>query len=720
MADAALPEAGAGAAPPGSAAPQRLPRLRDDLTLLPGPPGGDGSPSWTVHDPVRNRYFRIGPDAFALLRHWKLGDPALVLQHASAQLGRPVPSDRIEWLLRFLDGNTLLRRDDGAGIGKLQQMRDAGRQGWASWLLHNYLFVRIPLLRPDRFLARLLPHVGFLFSRGTALVVAGIAVLGLYLASRQWDQFLATVPEMFSWQGAVYFAIALGLAKSIHEMGHALMAKRHGCRVPSMGVAFLVLYPVLYTDVTDAWRLTKRRPRLLIGAAGMMAEGALAALALLAWSLLPDGPARSVAFTLAAVSFIATVAINASPFMRFDGYYLLSDWLEVENLQERAFALGRWHLRETLFGLGAAPPESFPPRRRRLLIAYAYGTWLYRLVLFLGIAALVYYLFFKLLGILLFIVEIIWFIAKPIWNELKQWWRLRSTLRPNARLFTTLGLFGFGLAILLIPWRSELPMPAMLRAENYAAVFPPVRARVEQVLAMRGETYAAGTPLAQLSAPDLEQEIELVRQRLAILDLQLARGTASQDVRRQMPILREQRASLERRREGLEALQERLLLRAPLDGSVVDLMRGLRPGLWVEPRQPLLLLADREKLEVVAFLAEADIQRLRPGAAARFVPLDNAAESFPLRVVEIAASNVDQLDILALSSLHGGPIASRKDQEGRVIPNQGQYRVRLAPIEPVLLERSLRGTVLAEAPPRSFAGHAFDQVAALLLRESGF
>lgn len=121
-----------------------------------------------------------------------------------------------------------------------------------------------------------------------------------------------------------------------------------------------------------------------------------------------------------------TLAINLNPFMRFDGYYLLSDWLEVENLQDRAFARGKWWLREKLFGLGDPPPEPFGEPLGKGLLVYAFGTWIYRFFLFLGIAVLVYAYFFKVLGIFLFLVEILWFIGLPIWRELQAWWKRKT------------------------------------------------------------------------------------------------------------------------------------------------------------------------------------------------------------------------------------------------------------------------------------------------------
>src|SRR5690606_37041899 len=136
----------------------------------------------------------------------------------------------------------------------------------------------------------------------------------------------------------------------------------------------------------EAWKLDSRRKRFAIGAAGIAAELILAVLATLAWTMLPDGPFRAAAFVLATSTWILTILINASPFTRFDGYFLLADWLNLPNLHARSFALARWWLRETLFGFGDAPPEDFAPARRRRLVMLALFTWLYRLILFIAIA----------------------------------------------------------------------------------------------------------------------------------------------------------------------------------------------------------------------------------------------------------------------------------------------------------------------------------------------
>lgn len=209
-----------------------------------------------------------------------------------------------------------------------------------------------------------------------------ILVLGLYLVSRDWVRYTHAFPHLFSLQGMAVFGMSLVIAKFIHELGHAFMAKRAGCRVQSMGVAFIVLFPLFYTDVSDAWKLKNRRSRLLIGAGGILAEVLLAVFALLVWTLLPDGPLRTAAFMLSSATWITTLVVNLNPLMRFDGYFLLSDFWRVENLQERAYALCRWRLREALFGYAHPAPHTWSPSMQRKLLIWGYASWIWRFFLF--------------------------------------------------------------------------------------------------------------------------------------------------------------------------------------------------------------------------------------------------------------------------------------------------------------------------------------------------
>ncbi|WP_168220498.1 hypothetical protein [Azospirillum thermophilum] len=472
---AAMAGAGVGAvaAPSGQMAPEEvpLPPLRDDLHLMPGPRGADGSPSWTLQDPSANRFLRIGWLEFEILQRWGLGTAGAVAD--AIRRATPIAAtarDVLEFA-RFAERCELLQALGPAETGRLARMVEARRMGPAKWLLKNYLFVRIPLISPDRFLTAAMPLAARLFTLGFLLFVLATALLGLYLIGRQWDSFTHSFLHLLSIDGLILGSGALLVAKVVHEFGHGFAAKRAGCRVPAMGLAFMVMVPVLWTDTTDAWRLTSRRQRLLIDSGGMLAELTLAAFASVLWSVLPDGALRTGVFLLASTSWVMTLAINLNPLMRFDGYFLLSDALDLPNLQDRAFALGRHWLRETLFGFGDPPPEQPPADRRRFMIGYALAVWVYRFVLFLGIALLVYAMFFKLLGLFLMMVEIGWFIARPILQELRVWAQRRRDLRLNRRSGATFAAAALLVGAFFLPWRTEISAPAVLKAERQAVLY---------------------------------------------------------------------------------------------------------------------------------------------------------------------------------------------------------------------------------------------------------
>src|SRR5690606_8963405 len=323
---------------------------------------------------------------FEVLSRWSLGDPERIVAAITGNTPLRIDASDVAHTVEFLRRQQLLRVDDPGGVALLEAVaRQANPARW-KWLLHNYLFVRIPLVRPQRFLGWLAPRVGFLYTRGCRLAVLLATLLGLLLAARQWDVFIHTFGDMMSPAGIAGFGVALLVAKSLHELGHAVTATRLGVRVAHMGVAFLVLWPMLYTDTGESWKLADRRDRFRIAAAGMAVEFALAGLATLAWGLVDDGALRSALFFLATTSWVLTLAINASPFMRFDGYFLLSDALDLPNLHARSFALARAVLRRRILGLQEPDPEAFEPGLRRFLIGFAFTTWIYRLVVFIGIA----------------------------------------------------------------------------------------------------------------------------------------------------------------------------------------------------------------------------------------------------------------------------------------------------------------------------------------------
>jgi len=458
----------------------RLPPLREDLRLHEAAPAKDGSPAWLIQDPVTNRFYRIGWLEFECLLRWP-GAPAEIAADIAASTPLAADQEQVEDFARFLERHHLLRLTP-ARVKRLAA--EASRPGWKHWRwwLHHYLFIRIPLVRPERWLAErwlaaALPVVRPLFSTAGLTVIVLASLLGIILVARQWDSFTHGVIDSLTLAGLSGFLLALAISKTLHELGHALVATHYGVRVAHMGVALVVLWPMLYTDTSESWKLRSNRQRLAVSAAGISVELALAGLSTLAWALLDDGPLRQATLYLASTGWLLSLALNASPFMRFDGYFIVSDLLDFPNLHERSGAIARVWLRRTLLGLTDPDPEPLSARQRHALIAFALVTWVYRLVVFLGIAVAVYLFFFKVLGLFLFAVELVWFIFRPLWLEISVWRSRWGEVRANRRCWMRLLGFG-GLALVTIPWAFDISAPGLAHPLRQQTVFSPFPARV--------------------------------------------------------------------------------------------------------------------------------------------------------------------------------------------------------------------------------------------------
>lgn len=705
-----------------SAIPVRLPPLRQELTLQPAPAAPDGAPTWTLHDPAANRFFQLGWPAFEILSRWTLGDADAVTDAVNAQTTLHIDRDDVFSLLQFLLAHHLVLAAAPHDTDRLVQAAQRQKLSPAMWLLKNYLFFRVPLVRPMPLLRRLSPWVAGVFRPGFWWLVGAVALTGLYLVSRQWDVFAHTFRAYTTWQGLLGLALALSFAKVLHEFGHALTAYRHGCKVPTMGVALLVMWPVLYTDTNEAWKLPSRRQRLQIGAAGVLAELALAAFATLLWNFLPDGPLRAGVFMLATSTWLVTLAINASPFTRFDGYYLLSDWWNVPNLHERTFALGRWWLREQLFGLGDAPPEELPPPLRRKLIAFSLVTWVYRFVLFLSIALLVFHLFFRALGIVLMMVEIGWFLALPIVRELQAWWQRRRDIHWNRRTAcTALGAAAL-VAALLVPWQGAVHAPAVLSRTQAQVVYAPRSAQVVSVGVREGDRVHAGQVLVTLRSPDLDYQLKAAEQQAAQWKWQLDQQPFDDDLRALGPSLRKRWETARQAVDGYRAEQQRLVLRAPFDGRIVDVDDALHADGWLRGGEPVLGVVGADRVKGEAFVGESTLARLRVGQSVRFVPRSLDVPTVRCQVSDVDRLNLGTLDEPYVSSVYGGDIASLRRPDGSLVPVDSTFRVRFAQCDrhfdgPV---RELSGRAIIAGQSRSLAGRFFRWLVALLRREASF
>lgn len=703
-----------------------LPALRGELKFVSLDGRSRAKGNALIVDPLARRYIAVDDSTHTLLALWagcKSG--ADLIERAWTAHSLMIGEEDVAALEKFLAQNRLLAEHPN-GWRDIAGNDSRARPSWFEWLIHNYLFIRLPLVRPQKFLQDTLWLVEPLYSRTFAAIVTIFGFFGVYLVSRQWDQFVTTFSNFVSLEGFLILAAALVFVKSLHELGHAYTAVRFGCRVPAMGVCFMVLVPMLYTDVTDVWTLGARRKRLAVDGAGIVVELILACFATCLWAFLPDGPARAAVFAIATTGWVMSLVLNLNPFMRFDGYYLFADFLDIENLQPRSFELGRWRLRELLFGLGAPPPERFPPRVERLLVIYAYMTWIYRFVLFAGIAVLVYVMTFKILGLVLFLIEIIYFIAWPMWAELKEWYGMRDKILKSRR---TIGLaFGLGGLVLAatLPWRTSVEIPATIEPPQVRDVFPFRGGEIVHVSAAAGLQVEMGQTLLVLRSRELEQSIEHASRKLEIVSLRLSRRLADGRDREDSLVLEDEQRALQTKLAGFEREKSELEVKAPMSGVLSEVNSGLHNGRVISRGELIAVMAAGNGAIVRGYVREDDLKRIARNARGVFVPDSILGETVDVSVLDIALSASDNLPEGELTSTYGGAISVRQTQgQGRspdLVPTRAHYLVTAEAgfAGQLRVVRRMRGTLLINGEPESMAVRAARQLFSVLIRESGF
>ncbi|UTJ06708.1 site-2 protease family protein [Arcobacter roscoffensis] len=696
-----------------------LPTLRQDLKLLEAMPSETGEKNWLIFDPLQDKYFNISYDAFKLLNHWQNNQDVDKFLDFLQKNDYEIDENSLDIFIEFLRKNSLLQASNSQDVKQLYEEYKKTKVSPFKWLLKNYLFIKIPLFKSDKFLERNLSKVSFFYSSFYKNLVLFLGFIGILFALRNYEEFMNTFSYLFSMEGMIYYILSIIFVKILHELGHAFTAKRNAVRVPTMGVAFLVLFPVMYTDTTDSWKLKSKYKRLQIVLAGVKTELYLALIATFLWAFLPDGILKTIAFIIATTSWITSILINISPFLRFDGYYALSDATNTKNLQPRSFAMARWFLRKYILGLNINPPEFLPLYKQRFFIIYAIATWIYRFFLFLGIALLVYFFAFKVLGIILFIVEIVWFILMPIYNELKIWFKKFNEVSLNMRNITSLILFVLFLGFLIYPWNTKVSMPAVLEAKQFNQLYAKDEAFIQEIFIKEQKQVKQGEVLAVLSSPKKSFELKQVDKKIKLLNLKLNSMAGAKKLLENRLVLEEQLLKLEKQKESLKKDIKNLQIKAPFDG-IVSLNENLEKSTWVNKKQPLFTIYNPNSFEVIAYCKEEDYSYIKQSKEAKLL-LDNALEKIDTSILSISTFSLPNIEFKELSSLYEGSIASSKNESENIVSQKAYYKVfaKVKNLEKNFSYRQ-RGVLVVESKPQSILEKAYIKVLATLIKESDF
>jgi putative peptide zinc metalloprotease protein len=568
---------------------------------------------YVVEDRVSAKYHRFNPAAYRIISALDGRRSMQDIWNALAlDLREDSPSqDEIVQLLGQLNAADLVVTEASVDVAELFERH--ARQGRQKVLgrFSNPLSLRFPLLDPDRFLTAWCHALRGVPGWAWLLLWLAVVLPAATQVPLHWRELTGNFNErLLAANNLAILAIAFVVLKGLHELGHGWAVKLRGGEVHEMGLMLLLLYPVPYVDASGASAFARKSERMHVGAAGMLVEVWLAALSLFAWAALEPGFLRSLAYNMLVVGSVTTVVFNANPLLRYDGYYILADLIEIPNLGQRANAWWIHLLRRHAFGITGEKPPAATPAERRWFFVYAPLALAYRVFVTLSIAWFIGQQYF-FIGVLLALWSVVSGIVWPLGKGLA---KLGTDPQISSRALRVFSVIA-SLPLLLFALLFVLPAPHHTHA--HAVISLPDRAMlragsdgfVQRVAAVPGSAVDAGTLIVQTDAPELraERQVQLAKIEEALARRDAAWGKQPAAVARLEEDLKRERAALARLASEIDQLD----VRAQVGGMLLIEQAGDLPGRHVRKGEALgyLVGADRPLLKVIVEQQHADAVR---------------------------------------------------------------------------------------------------------------
>uniref|UniRef100_A0A7C4LLB9 HlyD family efflux transporter periplasmic adaptor subunit n=1 Tax=Schlesneria paludicola TaxID=360056 RepID=A0A7C4LLB9_9PLAN len=691
-----------------------------------------GSTGWILKDPVALRYYTLREEEYFV---WSRLNGRVVAEALCQLFAEQFAPQRltIEELQRFvgqLAAHGLVVADQlGSGGWTDQRRREQAR--WRRWTSINPLAIRFRGVDPDRLLSALVPWCGVLFSKTGVLLGTMLIVSAMLLWLTHADEFARRWPEelaQWSVRDLGSLAAVLAVVKIAHELGHGVACKRFGGEVHEIGVLLLVFTPCLYCNVSDAWLLPSKWQRMGVSAAGMWVEALLAALCGWLWWGSAPGWFHTACLQVVVVCAASTLVFNINPLLRYDGYFILADWLEVPNLQQQAWSEWRRQWSRWMLGISTPPPADLSPRWRFWLPWYALASFGYRMLV-IGVILWMLHAWLEPQGLATVAhgIAVLTVAALLVGPAVHLQQRLTAR-RPGPRIGPRGMLRLLAAAVLLglllfAPLPARVQAPLLLQPAQAQGVYVTVEGYLEWIVPP-GSFVSAGDAVARLSNPALAREIarlegELQAARQLVEHLERRRLSDPQSGL-QLPAAQKLAADLADRWQQRRTDEERLTLRAEQDGVVWPLPAQPRKvvtgrlsgwsdypfdsknlGCWLPAGTVLAQVGREQKVEAVVYLTPGDLARVEAGQ--RVQVLLEAVADRPLRgwLREISTEPASELSPATAARLRL-PLLASATSEARLAGTWYAARVELVDAAVLPLSHAVGRAVIVTSP-RSLA-----------------
>lgn len=631
------------------------PRLRQHISLQRHEYRGE--PWYVLHDTLNGQVHRFTPQAYQIIgRLDGMRTVRQIWDDACESLADEMPTQHdVVALIGRLHHANLLAGEGEINIDELMhRQRQQRQQKWLQ-MLRSPLGIRIPLMDPERLVAASYPWVRPFISRLGMLIWLLVVITAVVLAGLHWPALSENVTDrVLAIDNLLMLLLLYPLIKALHELGHAWATHDAGGEVHEIGVMLLVFIPVPYVDASSAAACPDKYQRMLVGGAGMLVEVFLAAVAMLVWVMAEPGLVRAVAFNIMLIAGVSTLLFNGNPLLRFDGYYILSDWLEIPNLAQRANQQLAYVLKRHLLRQAEAIPVAQSRSESAWLVGYALSSFVYRMMIMVAVAVFVATRYF-FIGVLLAIWSLSMTLVMPALKVLRslQFDASMDTVRTRAWLWLGGSLTGLLVFLLLIPMPYATHFYGVIEPGEPAQIRTGVTGELLERYVTPGQRVHQGELLWRLAVPELEAELAILYAQQREIAQQLAASVRDASA---LAILAETQRFIEQRIVEAESQAQAMLVRSPREGVLLYPQGEPIPGAHIERGRAVAVVMRSDELRIRAMVPEHHGDRVRADLRKASVRVNGASATHQAELRAISPVSGHEVVHAALTRDAGGDV----------------------------------------------------------------
>ncbi len=558
-------------------------------------------------------------------------------------------------------------------------------------VIGSILYIKKSLFDPDKLLGRMDPYFRWMYSRAYVIAFGVAMLVTLVMLAGHGEELAVHGANFFTLQNLALTWVVFVFVKTAHEFGHGLTCKHFGGEVHEMGAMFIMFTPYLYCNVSDSWLLPDKTRRIMVTAAGIFVEMTIAIVAAWVWVVTAPGLLHQICFNIIFMCSVSTVLFNANPLMKFDGYYMMADLLEVPNLKQKSAAAASGWAQRYLLGLrGGGAAQFFTNELSPLFGLYAVASYFYGWLVLYRISTHMFDMlapygldFLSHSYVYLYLITAL---ALPCFRLMKSTYQNPVTRLAAGRRFAQIGVGLTALLALswLIPWQDSVKRGVVLEQAGVEPVTTRTPGFLREVYVHGGEVVHAGQALARLENVELQGEADELAMEAASYEVQ-RRGALSepQEAMREMAagyarLAEEANAQLALRKWQLNECT----LRAPHDGVVRQQELANLIGQYFVRGKEFCEVGSRDEFRAIISLDESQARRVVAGQPAKLRLRAMSGQTFEGTISVAPVSSLSRLTTTGSASAIGGDVPAQLNREGQLEPSMAYYEAEMLVRDP--------------------------------------